>query len=327
MGVNSLNLMPTTSLRRATRGRKAVTDSKTSRQATKDAPYCMAYHPEPSPPSFSFPPGSIDSHAHICGPEATFPYDSARIYTPPDALLPAYEHMLRTLGVERMVLVQPSIYGEDNQVMLRAMRESSMPTRGVAVVPLDMERAELEGFHKAGIRGVRFNLVDVKDPSAGLPMAEITAFAERIKPMGWHTELLAHIDDYPEFGTMFQDFPTEIVVGHLGYFRPGCALDHPGFQGLLQLAGQGRCWVKLTGPYRIAAKDFPYEDVDRFAEALVKRVPDRLLWGSDWPHVMMKKTMPNDGHLANILARWIPDQQLRRQVLTDNPAKLYQFDA
>ena len=304
-----------------------MTDSKTGGQATKDAPYCIAYHPCPSPPAFSFPDGACDSHAHICGPEATFPYDPGRIYTPPDALLPAYEHMLRTLGVERMVLVQPSIYGEDNRVMLRAMRGSSLPARGVAVVPLNVEQAELEELHKAGIRGVRFNLVDVKDPSAGLPLTEITAFAKRIKPMGWHAELLVHIDDYPEFGTMFRDFPTEIVVGHLGYFRPGCALDHPGFQGLLELAESGRCWVKLTGPYRIAADDLPYGDVDRFAEALVSRAPDRMLWGSDWPHVMMKKTMPNDGHLADVLAGWIPDERLRRQILTDNPAQLYHFEA
>lgn len=303
-----------------------MTDTRTAGQATKEAPYCIAYRPDPSPPSFRFPPGACDTHAHICGPENVFPYDPDRIYTPPDALLPAYEQVLGTLGVERMVLVQPSVYGDDNRVMLKAMREAALPARGVAVVPMDIGQAELEGLHEAGVRGARFNLVDVKDPSAGLPLVEMTAFAERIKPMGWHVELLVHVDDYPEFGIMFRDFPTQIVVGHLGYFRPGCALDHPGFQGLLDLAQRGRCWVKLTGPYRIAANDLPYTDVDSFAEALVTRAPHRLIWGTDWPHVMMKKTMPDDGRLTDVFARWVPGEQLRRQILVDSPAQLYQFE-
>jgi 2-pyrone-4,6-dicarboxylate lactonase len=297
----------------------------TNGQATKDAPYCVGYHPNPSTPKHPFPRGACDTHAHICGPEASVPYHPARIYTPPDALLPAYESMLKILGVERMVLVQPSIYGEDNSVMLKAMRETPLPARGVAVVPMDIEQTELEALHQAGIRGVRFNLVDVKNPNAGLPLAELTAFAERIKPMGWHAEFLVHVDDYPDFDTLFQDFPTEIVVGHFGYFRPGCAVDHPGFQGLLELADSGRCWVKLTGPYRISAGKLPYADVDPFAEALISRAPHRLLWGSDWPHVMMKKTMPDDGHLADVLARYASDQELRQQILVDNPARLYHF--
>lgn len=294
-------------------------------QATKEAPYCAPYHPNPSTPVYPFPPGACDTHAHICGPEASVPYNPSRIYTPPDALLPAYENMLKILGVERMVLVQPSIYGEDNSVMLKAMAETSLPARGVAVLAIDVEQAELVALHQAGVRGVRFNLVDVKNPSAGLPLTEITAFAERIKPLGWHVEFLVHVDDYPDLKELFRNFPTEIVVGHFGYFRPGCPLDHPGFQGLLELAESGRCWVKLTGPYRIAVNDLPYADVDPFAETLIARAPHRLLWGSDWPHVMMKKTMPDDGHLADTLARYASGGALRQQILVDNPTKLYQF--
>lgn len=297
----------------------------TGGQATTEAPYCPPYHPAPSAPAFAFPAGACDTHAHICGPEATAPYDPARIYTPPDALLPAYEHLLRTLGVARMVLVQPSVYGEDNRVMLKAMAETTLPARGVAVVPLDIPQADLDALHRAGVRGARFNLVDVKDPSAGLPLAEIAAFAARVQPMGWHVEFLAHVDDYPDFAAMFRDFPTEIVVGHLGYFRPGCALDHPGFQGLLDLAASGRCWVKMTGPYRIAKEDLPYADVASFAAALVARAPHRLLWGTDWPHVMMKKIMPDDGNLANVFASWVRDATLRKKILVDNPLQLYGF--
>lgn len=294
-------------------------------QATKEAPYCLPYHPESSIPVYSFPAGSCDTHAHICGPEATVLYDPARIYTPPDALLPAYEKMLTTLGVERMVLVQPSIYGVDNGVMLKAMRKTSLQARGVVVVPLDIKDSELEALHHAGIRGVRFNLVDVRKPAAGLPLDEISFFAKRLKPLKWHVELLIHVDDYPDFYTMFKGFPTEIVVGHFGYFHPGCSLSNPGFQGMLELAISGKCWVKFTGPYRISAEELPYVDVDPFAHALVTKAPLRLLWGTDWPHVMMKKIMPDDGHLADTFARYAPDAKLRQQILVDNPAQLYHF--
>lgn len=297
----------------------------THRQGTSEAPYCAPCHPDPSVPAHPFPRGACDSHAHICGPESSILYDADRIYTPPDALLPAYEHMLRIIGIERVVLVQPSIYGHNNKVMLQAMNKTSFNARGVAVLPLNTGQAELETLHAAGIRGVRFNLVDVKNPGTRPPIAEIGSFAKRIKPMGWHVEFLIHVDDYPDFETMFKDFPVDIVIGHFGYFRPGCPLEHPGFQGLLNLAESGQCWVKLTGPYRVAAEDLPYADIDPFARALITRAPHRLLWGSDWPHVMMKKTMPDDGLLADTLERYASHKTLRRQILVDNPAKLYQF--
>ena len=294
-------------------------------QATPDAPYCLPYRPDPSPPVHPFPPRACDTHAHICGPEASVPYFADRIYTPPDALLPAYEQLLKTLGVERMVLVQPSIYGVDNSVMLAAMRETSMETRGVAVVPMDIADLELEELNAAGIRGVRFNLVDVKKPGAGVPLDKIASFAERIKALGWHVEFLIHVDDYPHLNVMFKDFPTEIVIGHYGYFRPNCPLEHAGFQGLLELAESGKCWVKLSGAYRVSAEELPYGDVDEFGQALVNRAPHRLLWGTDWPHVMMKKIMPDDGPLADVLARYVTGEKLRQQVLVDNPAELYGF--
>ncbi len=294
-------------------------------QATGEAPYCKPYHPNPSKPLHHFPFGACDTHAHICGPENSIQYDPARIYTPPDALLPAYEHMLNTLGVTRIVLVQPSVYGEDNSVMLAAMQATSFETRGVAVTPLEIKDPEIESLHKLGIRGVRFNVVDVKDPSAGLRLAEITRLAERIKAWGWHIELLLHIDDFPEFESIFKNFPVEIVVGHFGYFRPGGSLYNPGFQGLLRLAESGKCWVKLTGAYRISSVELPYQDIDVFGRALVKYAPHRLLWGSDWPHVMMKKDMVDDGKLADTFFRYSDEMQLLHRILVDNPAELYQF--
>ena len=296
-----------------------------SSQATIDAPYCKPYHPDPSKPGFSFPSGACDTHAHICGPESIHPYDSARIYTPPDALLPAYEHMLKLFGVERTVLVQPSIYGCDNRVMLEAMKETSLEVRGIAVVPLTISDPELELLQEAGIRGIRFNLVDVKNPSTGLPIVDILKLASKIQHLDWHVEFLVHVDDFQDFFTLFKDFPTDIVVCHFGYFRPGCTTDDPGFRGLLQLAEAEKSWIKLTGPYRISAEELPYNDVDIFGKDLIDRVPHRVLWGTDWPHVMMKKRMVDDGLLTDTFLRYTEDENIRNRILVDNPAKLYQF--
>ncbi len=298
--------------------------AKSFSQATEDAPYCKPYHPHPSRPRYDFPEGSCDTHAHICGPEAEIRYDPTRIYTPPDALLPAYEHMLWTLGVSRMVLVQPSVYGADNSVLLAAMQTTSFEVRGVAVVPVDISEQKIDDLHKKGVRGVRFNLVDVKKPSGALLLAEIISLAERIKSWGWHVELLIHVDDYSEFEIFFKDFPTDIVVGHFGYYRPGCSVENPGFQGMLRLAASGKCWIKLTGPYRISSQELPFVDVDPFAREPIKYAPHRLLWGSDWPHVMMKKEMVDDGKLADTFFRYSRDAGLLNQILVENPANLYQ---
>ena len=294
-------------------------------QATPEAPYCPAPDRDPRPPRHPFPAGACESHAHVCGPEAQFKYDPARIYTPHDSLLSEFEHMVRTLGAERMVLVQPSVYGFDNQVMLKAMREATIPVRGVAVLPTDTSDKELETLHAAGVRGIRFNVVDLKDPTGEVDLDAIGGFAERVKSLGWHVELLLRIDDYADLAGMFRDFPTEIVLCHLGYFHPGCPVEHPSFQALLDLAESGRCWVKMTGPYRISAQPFPHPDITPHAKALVSRAPHRLIWGTDWPHVINKMAMPNDGDLADLLAQWVPDEAVRRRILVDNPCRLYQF--
>jgi predicted TIM-barrel fold metal-dependent hydrolase len=255
-----------------------------------------------------------------------FDYDPNRIYTPPDALLADYGAMLATLGIDRAVLVQPSVYGTDNRVLLKALAEMGDRARGVAVVAPDIDDAALDSLHTAGVRGVRLNLVDVADPSATLPLDEARALAARIARLGWHVEFLVHVDDVPDLDTQFADFPADVVFGHLGYFRPGQAPDIPGFQALLRLLKSGRAWVKLTGPYRITNQPLPYADTDPFAGALLDAAPDRVIWGSDWPHVMVKSAMPNDGALADILCAWAGDAATLERVLVDNPKVLYRFD-
>jgi predicted TIM-barrel fold metal-dependent hydrolase len=253
-----------------------------------------------------------------------------RIYTPPDATMESYQHLLATLGVERAVLVQPSVYGEDNTAMLAALAGAGPGFRAVAVVAPAISEREVAALHDAGVRGLRLNLVDRREGKNIVPRESVRALAERIAPFGWHLEFLVNLDEAEGFAEAVEALGVPIVLGHLGYPRAVAQgfPDIPGFKRMLGLLDRGRCWIKLTGPYRIsAAPDLPYEDVDSLAAQLVAHAPERLLWGSDWPHVMMKKPMPNDGPLCDLLPRWIPDPATRKRILVDNPAVLYGFGA
>jgi 2-pyrone-4,6-dicarboxylate lactonase len=294
--------------------------------AQPSAPLCNAFDPSPRAPKLRLPPGATDCHAHICGPAARYEYFAGRIYTPPDSLLSDYRRMLTTLGVERAVLIQPSVYGTDNSAMLDALQADPARLRGVAVVADDISDDELARLHQAGVRGVRVNIVDVKDRQAGtLPLAELTRLATRIQPLGWHMEFLMHVDEFPDLDRMLADFPVDTVYGHLGYMKTDHGTGNPGFHALLRMMQGGRAWTKLTGPYRISAQPLPHADTDEYAHELVKAAPHQVIWGSDWPHVMVKGAMPNDGDLCDLLSAWIPDAALREQVLVDNPARLYGF--
>ena len=305
---------------------KAETAKPKAEAVKTEAPECAGPDFNPRSSKRGLPRRACDTHAHIMGPKARYNYSPARIYTPPDCLLNDYLHMLDTLGVERAVLVQPSVYGTDNTVMLEAMKTANGRLRGVAVVADDISEAELKQLDAAGVRGVRVNIVDVKDRKPGtLPMAALKKMAQRIAPLGWHMEFLMHADEFPDLDRQFSDFPVDIVLGHLGYLTIGKAPDDAGFQALLRLMKTGKAWVKLTGPYRITAAPLPYPDTTPFAKALLEANPERVIWGTDWPHVMLKGSMPNDGALADVLLDWIPDAKLREQVLARNSAKLYGF--
>ena len=294
--------------------------------AANSAPPCAPPDFNPRKPKITLPARACDTHAHILGSIANYAYSPARVYTPPDCLLGDYQKMLATLGVTRAVLVQPSVYGSDNTVMLEAMRAGGDAFRGVAVVDDNVTDAELARLNAAGVRGVRVNIVDVKDRKPGtMPMAELTAMAKRIAPLGWHMEFLAHCDEFPDLDRSFADFPVNIVLGHLGYMKTDLGVANGGFQALLRLMTMGKAWVKFTGPYRISPQALPHADTNALAHALVAANAERLLWGTDWPHVMVKNAMPNDGDLCDLLSAWIPDAVTREQVLVKNPAKLYGF--
>jgi 2-pyrone-4,6-dicarboxylate lactonase len=290
-----------------------------------EAPLCAAPDAKPRRPRLALPRNACDTHAHICGPIERYPYSERRVYTPPDALLPAYRHLLETLGVERAVLVQPSVYGSDNTVMLNAMAQLGAHCRGVAVVEDDVSDAELKRLHDAGVRGVRVNVVDVAEDKGVIPLAPISRLAQRVMRFGWHVEFLMHADEFPDLDKTFADLPVDVVLGHLGYMRTDKGFEQPGFEALLRVMQRGKAWVKLTGPYRISTQPLPHADTIPFARALIDAAPQRVLWGTDWPHVMVKGTMPNDGDLADLLLDWVPDAGLREQVLVKNPEKLYGF--
>jgi len=294
------------------------------------APLCQAPDPEIRSPKIEFPAGAIDCHAHVCGPAHLFPYAQERIYTPPDATLEHYQALLRMLGIDRAVLVQPSVYGTDNRAMLAALKAYPKQFRGVAVIPNEsgqLSDRDLEELHLAGVRGIRCNIVDVADKSAGLPIHMLKALAQRIQPLGWHLELLMHVNEYPDLAKVFANFPVDLVFGHFGYSHAKYGVANTGFEGLLELMRNGQAWVKMTGPYRICDGNLPYTDMRLFNDAVINANPKRLIWGSDWPHVMVKKQMPHDADLCELLGAWVDDESLRKTILVDNPCILYDFSA
>lgn len=294
------------------------------------APLCAAPDRNPRSPRTPFPALACDTHAHIFGPAARFPYVKERIYTPPDSTYDDYRKLLAALGVQRAVLVQPSVYGEDNTAMLAALKSFGPGVRAVAVTDPAIAAPQIKALHDAGVRGLRFNVVDRRDNKNVVPAAMLRDVAKRIAAFGWHIELLVNVDEAPDFAQAIADIPVPIVLGHLGYPKSGARhwTEHPAFAGLLRLLDGGHCWIKLTGPYRISgAPDVPYDDIDAAAQKLVAAAPQRLVWGTDWPHAMKKKRMANDGELADLLDRWAPDAKTCARILVDNPAELYGFAA
>ncbi|HVL57991.1 MAG TPA: amidohydrolase family protein [Burkholderiaceae bacterium] len=288
-------------------------------------PDCLAPIPPARRPALEVPPGACDCHAHVCGPVDRFPYIAERVYTPPAALPADYRRLLDALGIERGVIVQPSFYGTDNRALLAALAQDPARLRGVAVVPFDVAADELERLHAAGVRGVRCNIVDLRERKGELPLEPLRSLAPRIRPFGWHLELLMHVNEFPNLDTQLGSLGVPVSFGHLGYVPVAEGAATAGFDALLRLMRDGVAWVKLTGPYRFTRSAMPYPDVQPFADRLVEAAPQRLLWGSDWPHVGRKTGMPDDVDLLELLPRWVPDAQVRRRILVENPAQLYDF--
>jgi predicted TIM-barrel fold metal-dependent hydrolase len=231
--------------------------------------------------------------------------------------------MLRSIGCERAVLVQPSVYGTDNSAIEHALQApGDITLRAVAVVPRDVPDAELERLHGLGFRGIRINLAA---GTRGLGLEDARCLANRIRALGWHLQFYADFHLQPDIGDVLAALPVPVVVDHFGRVPAKDGVRSPGLQALLRLLAHDDCWIKLSAPYFISEMFPAYEDVAAIAQTLVAAAPDRVLWGTDWPHASARTKMQADAELADMLEQWVPNESDRRRMLVDNPARLYGF--
>jgi 2-pyrone-4,6-dicarboxylate lactonase len=283
----------------------------------------LVFHPAPSKPAFAPPLGAVDAHCHVFGPGDVFPYAPERKYTPCDASKEKLWQLRDYLGFERNVIVQATCHGADNRALVDALRDSKGRARGVATVKQDVTDVELRELDAAGVRGVRFNFV--KRLVDTTPRETLLAIAERIKPLGWHIVIYFEAQELPELYDFFTSLPTVVVVDHMGRPDVSKPVDGPEFELFLQLLREHRnFWSKVSCPERLS-KTGPdaYEDVIPFARRVVESFPDRVLWGTDWPHPNMKSHMPDDGKLVDFIPRIARTPELQRKLLVDNPTALY----
>jgi predicted TIM-barrel fold metal-dependent hydrolase len=290
------------------------------------APTCKGPDPNTRTPEYRPPTGACDAHCHIFGPAERYPYAPERTYTPPDAPLSRFKALQATLGLTRAVLVNASCHGRDNTVIGDAIAQSRGQYRGVANVDDRFTGRDFETLHRQGFRGVRFNFVK---HLGGVPdLGEFERVLARIRPLGWHVDLHFDAADLLEFEGLLQGLPLAFIIDHMGRVPTEKGLEQPPFQQLLQLARSNeRCWVKISGSERMSSAGPPFTDAVPFAQALIAAAPDRILWGTDWPHPNIAKHMPNDGDLVDFIPLMMPDASMQRRILVDNPHRLYQFAA
>ncbi|MBL6958452.1 MAG: amidohydrolase family protein [Rhodospirillales bacterium] len=287
-------------------------------------PVCMAPDPDTRTPKFKAPAKATDAHCHIFGPGDRYPYAPDRSYTPPDAPLGRFKELQKTLGLERAVLVNASCHGNDNTVVLDAIAQSGGQYRGVANVDDSFTDKDFEALHEGGIRGVRFNFVR---HLGGTPdMDAFHRIVDRIKEFGWHVVLHFDAADVVDFNDLLYGLPVPFIVDHMGRVPTGDGLQQEPFRLLLELARYESCWVKVCGAERISTDGPPFTDAVPFARALIEVARDRILWGTDWPHPNIKKHMPNDGDLVDLIPLIAPDEDTQRKILVENPARLYGFN-
>lgn len=281
---------------------------------------CQGPDPHPRKPRIAMPPGATDTHFHLFGPSSEYPLVDVREYTPPLVTPAMARQLFDTLGIQRAVVIQPSVYGEDNRAQLVGAKDVGIPIRAVIVAGYETSDKELAKLHEQGARGLRFILAH----PGGLPLSDLEPFAERIKDMGWHIQLLAKGSQLLELAPRIEKLACPAVIDHIGMIRPADGIQQPAFQAVLRLLNQGH-WVKLSGGYRLSQETPPYRDLIPYVQALVAAQPDRIVWASDWPHAFVKGQMPNTTDLVDLLGEWVPDAAMRRRILVDNPAVLYGF--
>lgn len=290
----------------------------------------LDFHPNPSKPALQLPKGAVDAHCHVFGPGDVFPYAPERKYTPCDAGKDKLFALRDLLGFERNVIVQATCHGADNRALVDALQAAQGRARGVATVKADVSEAELQALHAAGVRGVRFNFV--KRLVDAPPVDKLNTIAAKIAPLGWHIVIYFEAADLAEYYDFFTSLPTTVVVDHMG--RPDVSQpvyggefelfvkllrEHPNFWSKVSCPER----LSLSGPKALNGERRPYRDVVPFARRLVEEFPDRVLFGTDWPHPNLKDHMPDDGLLVDYVAQIAPSEAERQKLLVDNPMRLY----
>ena len=292
-------------------------------QSSEFAPTIPGPDPAPRTPTFRASALTCDTHCHIFGPVAQYPYAATRPYTPPEAPLPAFKALHARIGVERAVIVNATTYGRDNRVILDAIAQSNGRYRGIGNVDERMTDRELEALAAGGLDGCRFTFIS---RLGGRPdMDAFDRLVLRIAPLGWHVDLYLEAALLDELVARLEALPVPYVIDHMGLVDASAGLEQPGFKKLLELlARDEKCWVKITGPERVSRTGPPFHDAVPFARKLVETAPRRVLWGTDWPHPNVP-FMPNDGDLMDLVPMYAPDEHTRRLLLVENPARLFRF--
>ena len=293
-------------------------------------PGWLDWYTGPSKPRFSLPPGSVDAHCHVFGPGDQFPYAPERKYTPCDASKEQLFALRDHLGFDKNVIVQATCHGSDNRALVDALKHSNNKARGVATVNRNVTDAELADMHAAGVRGTRFNFV--RRLADFTPREVLAEIANRIAPLGWHVVVYFEAQDLPELYDFFTALPTTVVVDHMGRPDVSKPVDGPEFGLFVKMMREHRnIWSKVSCPERLSVSGPPalqgeqnaYTDVVPFGRHLVETFPERVLWGTDWPHPNLKSHMPDDGLLVDYIAHIATTPELQRKLLVDNPTRLY----
>ena len=282
---------------------------------------CLPPEIDPAPPSFTLPGQATDCHMHLFGTAPDYPYVAERDYTPSEAGVAAARKLYKTLGIGRVVVVQPSVYGTDNRCQLEFGARLGLPFRAVIVPPPDSTERDLADFHDKGVRGIRYILAH----PGGLDLAGLERAADSARDRGWHLEFLLKPHQLLELAPRLAKLRCPVSFDHLAFMKADEGVEQPAFQALLALLRDGNSWVKLSGAYRVSGTAGRYEAVLPLARTIMQTRPDRVVWGSDWPHVGQMVEMPRTTPLLDLLQDWVPDEGQRNRVLVENPAELYGF--
>lgn len=293
-------------------------------------PGWLDWYNSPTKPQFQLPAGAVDAHCHVFGPGNEFPFAPERKYTPCDASKHQLFALRDHLGFDKNVIVQATCHGADNSALIDALKASNNKARGVATVKRSVTDAQLEDMHAAGVRGTRFNFV--KRLVDFTPKDELMEIANRIKALDWHVVIYFEAVDLPELWDFFTELPTTVVIDHMGRPDVSKPVDGPEFALFIKMMSEHpNMWSKVSCPERLSAVGLPalngqtnpYADVVPFAKKIVETFPDRVLWGTDWPHPNLKGHMPDDGLLVDFIPHIATTKVLQQKLLVDNPTRLY----